>query len=62
MFDKKVMYFNVGCVNFNVYCVLPFYVICLFDFSYSCVDDIIECLKGINKDKRKYDTIMNTCK
>ena len=45
-----------------MYCVLSFRVTCLFAFDCSCVDAMCGGLKGINHDKRKYDTSLNSCK
>ena len=45
-----------------MYCVLSFRVTCLFPFHYSGVDTMGGGLKGINKDKRKYYTSLNSCK
>ena len=59
---KKLCIYNVDCVNFNAYCVLSFRVNCLFGFSCSCVDAVVGCLKGINHDKIKCDTSLNSCK
>ena len=45
-----------------MYCILSFRVTCLFPSNYSGVDAMDVGLKGINQDKRKYDTSLNSCK
>ena len=43
-------------------CILSVRVTCLFAFHCSDVDAMSGGLKGINHDKRKYDTSLHICK